>query len=89
MSVLPRPAHFQNRRDEIPNQELARDLVARGDLAGIRDVAENLWNADAGIQKDCVKVLAEFIKRLEKRLADLTGAQAARVKNVIRTVEKR
>lgn len=32
---------------------------------------------------------AEFIKRLEEQLADLTGAQATRVKNVIRTVEKR
>ena len=27
MSVLNRIAHFQNRRDEVPNQELARDLA--------------------------------------------------------------
>ena len=27
MSTLERSAHFQNRRDEVPNQDLARDLA--------------------------------------------------------------
>jgi len=31
MSVLDRIAHFQNRRDEVPNQELARDLAKKKD----------------------------------------------------------
>ena len=68
MSVLSRLAHFQigppHRRDEIPNQELARDLAARKNRAsreaGIREIAENLWNADAAIQADCIKVLYEI-----------------------------
>jgi hypothetical protein len=59
MSALERIAHFQDRRDEVPNQELARDLAARKDRAGIREIAENLWNKDKGIQADCVKVLYE------------------------------
>ena len=59
MSALARIAHFRNRRDEVPNQELARDLVAKKDRAGIREIAENLWNKDKGIQADCVKVLYE------------------------------
>ena len=59
MSALERIAHFRNRRDEVPNQELARDLAARKDRAGIREIAENLWNKDKGIQADCVKVLYE------------------------------
>jgi hypothetical protein len=59
MSALERIAHFRNRRDEVPNQELARDLAAKKDRAGIRDIAENLWNKDKGIQADCVKVLYE------------------------------
>ena len=60
MAVLARIAHFQNRRDELPNQELARDLAARKDDAGIREIAENLWNKDKGIQADCIKVLYEI-----------------------------
>lgn len=60
MSALDRIAHFQGRRDEVPNQELARDLVARRDRKGIREIAENLWNAHAGVQGDCLKVLYEI-----------------------------
>jgi hypothetical protein len=56
---LNRIAHFQNRRDEVPNQKLARDLATRKDKAGIREIAQNLWNKDKGIQADCVKVLYE------------------------------
>lgn len=59
MSVLNLLASAQNRRDEVPNQELARDLAAKKDKAGIREVAENLWNKDKAIQADCIKVLYE------------------------------
>jgi hypothetical protein len=60
MSVLNRIAHLQNRRDEVPNQELARDLAAQKDHVGIREIAENLWNKDKNIQADCIKVLYEI-----------------------------
>src|SRR5688572_30189120 len=59
MSVLDRLASSQNRRDEVPNQELARDLAAKKDKSGIREVAENLWNKNKNIQADCIKVLYE------------------------------
>src|SRR5258708_25304876 len=59
MTALNRIAHFQNRRDEVPNQELARDLAARKDKAGVREIAENLWNKDRRVQADCIKVLYE------------------------------
>ena len=59
MSVINRLAYSQNRRDEVPNQELARDLAARKDKAGIHEIAENLWNKDKNIQADCIKVLYE------------------------------
>lgn len=59
MSVLNRLASSLGRRDEIPNQALARDLVARNDQAGIREAVENLWNKDKSIQADCIKVLYE------------------------------
>ena len=59
MSILKRIAYFQNRRDEVPNQELAHDLAAQKDKTGIREIAENLWSKDKNIQADCIKVLYE------------------------------
>ena len=60
MSVLSRLAFSLGRRDEIPNQELARDLAARKDSQGIQEIVENLWNKDRNIQADCIKVLYEI-----------------------------
>jgi len=59
MSVLQRLASFQNKRDNVPNQELAIDLVKKNDREGIREIAENLNNPDKKIQSDCIKVLYE------------------------------
>jgi hypothetical protein len=60
MPALQRIAYYQNRRDEAPNQELAQDLVAKNDWKGIREIADNLWNKNAQIQSDCLKVLYEI-----------------------------
>jgi len=59
MSVIDKLAHSLGRRDEVPNQELARELAAKKDKKGIREIAENLWNKDKNIQADCIKVLYE------------------------------
>jgi len=59
MSVLDRLASSQNRKDEVPNLELARDLARKKDKAGLREVAGNLRNRDKNIQADCIKVLYE------------------------------
>ncbi len=67
MSILNRLAYFQNRRDEAPNQALARELAESRDRVGIREIAKNLWNANAEVQSDCVKVLYE-VGVLEPRL---------------------
>jgi hypothetical protein len=60
MSVLSRIAAFQNRRDEAPNQELARELAATRDRDGIREIADNLRHENSNVQSDCVKVLYEI-----------------------------
>ena len=60
MSVLNRIAAFQGRRDEAPNQELARELAAARDSEGIREIAVNLWHKDKNIHSDCLKVLYEI-----------------------------
>jgi hypothetical protein len=73
MSVLNRIAHLQNRHDEVPNQELARDLSRKKDRSGIREIAENLWNRDKNIQADCVKVLYETGYIDPSLIADYAG----------------
>ena len=70
MSVTDKLAHSLGRRDEVPNQELARDLAAKNDQKGIREVAENLWNTDKNIQADCIKVLYEVGYIEPKLIAD-------------------
>ena len=60
MSVLGKIAYFQNRRDEIPNQETARELARTRNQEDIREIADNLWNKEPNIQSDCLKVLYEL-----------------------------
>ncbi len=60
MSVLEKLATSRGRKDELPNQELARSLVARKDRAGIRELAANLASPEPGIAADCIKVLYEI-----------------------------
>lgn len=60
MSALQRIAYYQNRRDEVPNQELAKELATKKDRKGIREIAENLWNKNVQVQSDCLKVLYEI-----------------------------
>jgi hypothetical protein len=59
VSALDRIAYLQHRRDEVPNQDLARDLAKKKDRKGIHEIADNLWNKDKNIQADCIKVLYE------------------------------
>ena len=67
MSVVSKLASAQGRNDEEPNKELARELVEKKDVDGIRQVAENLHNKDKRVQTDCLSVL-EQIGLLEPEL---------------------
>jgi hypothetical protein len=58
--VLQRISYFQNQRDEVPNQELARQLAQAHDAAGIQEIASHLWDKNKNIQSDCLKVLYEI-----------------------------
>jgi hypothetical protein len=60
MSVLDQIAFYKDRRDEVPNQQLALKLSQTEDLAGIREIASNLWNSNPQVQSDCLKVLYEI-----------------------------
>lgn len=58
-ALLNRLAYLQTRRDRTPNLDLARDLAAREDKVGIREIAENMWNENKNIHNDCVHVMYE------------------------------
>ena len=73
MSVLNRIAYYQNRRDEVPNQELAQELAKTGNPADIREIAEGLWNNELNIQSDCLKVLYELGYLAPELIADYAG----------------
>jgi hypothetical protein len=60
MGALERISFFQHRRDEVPNQLLAKELAESEDKAGIREIADNLSNKDKHISCDCLKVLYEI-----------------------------
>ncbi len=73
MSALDKIAFFQNRRDEVPNQELAGKLAAGRDENGIKEIAENLWNSNPNIQSDCLKVLYEVGYLKPELIAEYVG----------------
>ena len=53
MSVLDRIAFFQNRRDEVPNQQLAKELAETENRVGIKEIATNLQSKNQNVQSDC------------------------------------
>ena len=60
MSVLEQLATALNRRDEVPNQELARRIVRERNAAAVQELVENLNHINKGIQGDCIKALYEI-----------------------------
>lgn len=60
MSKLQKLSSSLGRRDQVPNQELAKELAENVDRVGIQEIAENLWHAEKNIRADCLKVLYEI-----------------------------
>jgi hypothetical protein len=73
MTTLQKIAYFRNRRDEVPNQELARELAAARDREGIREIVENLKHKNPSVQSDCLKVLYEIGYLAPELIADYVG----------------
>jgi hypothetical protein len=74
MPIIDRLACSLGRRDEVPNQELARDLAARKDRKAIAEIAGHLSNKDRNIAADCIKVLYEIGYIDPKLIAPHAGA---------------
>ncbi len=60
MTVIDKLATLLNRRDEIPNQELAKQIANSNDKNAVRELMENLNNKNKDIQSDCIKVIYEI-----------------------------
>jgi hypothetical protein len=60
MSVLNKLATSLNRRDEVPNQELAKQIAAKKDKKAVQEIIDNLSNKSKYIQSDCIKVAYEI-----------------------------
>lgn len=70
MSVLNKLASSVDRRDEVPNQELAKEIIKKNDTKAIRELVENLSNKDKNIQSDCIKVLYEIGEQKSELIAE-------------------
>ena len=57
LSVLNKIFYFQNRRDEVPNKELAKTLAETENIAGIAELVTNLKQKNKSVQSDCLAVL--------------------------------
>ncbi|HEX5154591.1 MAG TPA: hypothetical protein VFW07_24260 [Parafilimonas sp.] len=63
MSILNKLASSLNRRDELPNQELAKQIADKNDNEAVKELVANLANKSKDIQNDCIKVLYEIGER--------------------------
>ncbi len=68
MSIIEKLSSSLNRRDEVPNQELAKEIALSKDKKAIKELVENLSNKKA-IQNDCIKVLYEVWMQEPKLIA--------------------
>lgn len=57
---LDKLASALGRRDDVPNQQLARELVTTTDASGVAAVVSGLRDGAEAIRSDCVKVLYEI-----------------------------
>lgn len=60
MSVIEKLASSLGRNDEIPNQELAKELCRTKDSDSIRELAQCLSNGSTPVKNDSIKVLYEI-----------------------------
>lgn len=59
MSIIHQLASSLRRRDEVPNQELAKEIASKSNKAAVKELVENLANKNKDIQNDCIKVIYE------------------------------
>jgi hypothetical protein len=64
MTILSKLSSSQGRNDDELNKALGRELVETNNVAGVREIAQNLRNTNKRVQIDCLSVL-EQVGRLD------------------------
>lgn len=59
MKWINKIAYHQNIRNEVPNQELAKELAINNNADGVKEIAEYLYDKNKSIASDCIKVIYE------------------------------
>ncbi len=70
MKVIDKLATSLNRRDEFPNQELAKQITVTNDKSAVKELFANLNNKNKVIQSDCIKVIYEIGALKPRLIAD-------------------
>ena len=70
MSIINKLASSLNCRDEVPNQELAKQVANASDKKAVKELVDNLNNKSNDIRSDCIKVLYEIGKLKPKLVAE-------------------
>jgi hypothetical protein len=60
MSVIPKLATSLGKKDEVPNQLLAKEIAQSKDSAAVRELVDNLANKNVAIVNDCIKTIYEI-----------------------------
>lgn len=60
MSVIDQIAFYRGIRDEVPNQELAKELAQSKNASGIQEIVDHLTDKNENVRSDCIKVLYEI-----------------------------
>jgi len=63
LSIIKKLSSSLYRSDEIPNQELAIEIIMKNDSDAVKELVDNIFNKDKAIQNDCIKVLYEIGER--------------------------
>lgn len=69
MKVIDQLASSLGRRDEVPNQELAKQIAANNDKTAVAELVMGLEHKNKDIQSDCIKTLDELGKLSPKLVA--------------------
>ena len=69
LSIISQLASSQNRRDEKPNQALAKQIVAENNKQAVSILIESLTKKGKDIQSDCIKVLYEIGEQKPRLIA--------------------
>jgi hypothetical protein len=63
MTAIEQLATSLDRRDDVPNQELAARIIKEKKTEWVRELVDNLDHKNKNIQSDCIKVLYEIGER--------------------------